>query len=409
MTKQPVLMVGGYYDMFKTVGDAGIELHVLISPTKQHEIYPSPVISYYFTNPENFEQCCAIVLPLHSDRIFGAIVSFYEPGLETAAMIGEMLKIPCNPISPVLKTKRKSILRESLKGTEFDTIPFALVSGADDACRFFSCLSERRVILKPSVGTGSRDVRLVRSKEEIYSYWNDVHNPKEMVLAEAFVEGTEYSAEGISISGDHTLLCVTEKLQCGEPFFMEYGHTQPAQLEQSNLVRISGWLNKMFDCLGHVDGPTHTEFKISSNGSLHLIEAHLRPGGSSIWDMTRHVTGYDVILLTIQSLLGLNETRPVGVEHNFLRGGAAVRFLHADPGIVKNVHLSSIAIGNGTLARIYPNYSCGGVVEQVHESRVPRIGGHVVVKGASRAEAETTADQISNKFIYKIIQQKDNI
>ena len=57
---------------------------------------------------------------------------------------------------------------------------------------------------------------------------------------------------------------------------------------------------KALDALKIKNGPSHTEFKIDSNGKIGIIEIGARMGGDCIGsDLVQISTGYDFLKLTI--------------------------------------------------------------------------------------------------------------
>ena len=104
------------------------------------------------------------------------------------------------------------------------------------------------------------------------------------MLVEEFIDGTEYSAEGVFINGKHRLLAITKKYTTGDPHFIETTHVQPYNLSKKYYKKIELYVKLFFESLGIHMGSTHTEFKIFRD-EVYIIETHTRYGGDRIWEL----------------------------------------------------------------------------------------------------------------------------
>ena len=158
------------------------------------------------------------------------------------------------------------------------------------------------VIVKPTDRSGSRGITKVDKKEEIKeAVKNAIDNSFEKrAIIEEFIGGHEYSCECISFHGKHQFLAITRKFTTGAPHFIETGHIQPSGLteEQERIVKYE--IFKALDALKIENGPSHSEFKIDTDGNIGIIEIGARMGGDCIGsDLVKISTGYDFLKLTI--------------------------------------------------------------------------------------------------------------
>ena len=144
------------------------------------------------------------------------------------------------------------------------------------------------VIVKPRDNSGSRGVKLCRSKEELESSMNEALEVSKLdtILVEEFIEGPEYSIESLhyTVNGQQPIAKViqfTEKKTTEFPYNVELGHIQPANISEENQQKIREIVSKIGTALHFENCPSHTELKINERG-IFVIETSPRLGGDYI-------------------------------------------------------------------------------------------------------------------------------
>ena len=139
------------------------------------------------------------------------------------------------------------------------------------------------VIVKPRDNSGSRGVKLCRSKEELEVSMSEALEVSKLdtVLVEEFIEGPEYSIEGLHHDGKSEVIQFTEKKTTEFPYNVELGHIQPANISEENQQKIHEIVEKIGKALNFVNCPSHTELKINERG-IFVIETSPRLGGDYI-------------------------------------------------------------------------------------------------------------------------------
>lgn len=152
------------------------------------------------------------------------------------------------------------------------------------------------VIVKPRDNSGSRGVKLCRDKKELQiSIDEALENSKlDTVLVEEFIEGPEYSIEGLHYDGKSEVIQFTEKKTTEFPYNVELGHIQPANISDENKQKIRVIVAKIGKALKFENCPSHTELKINERG-IFVIETSPRLGGDYITStLTPLSTGVNV-------------------------------------------------------------------------------------------------------------------
>ena len=139
------------------------------------------------------------------------------------------------------------------------------------------------VIVKPRDNSGSRGVKLCRSKGELEASMNEALEVSKLdtVLVEEFIEGPEYSIEGLHHDGKSEVIQFTEKKTTEFPYNVELGHIQPANISKENQQKIREIVAKIGSALHFENCPSHTELKINERG-IFVIETSPRLGGDYI-------------------------------------------------------------------------------------------------------------------------------
>ena len=139
------------------------------------------------------------------------------------------------------------------------------------------------LIVKPRDNSGSRGVKLCRTEEELVVSITEAlaYSKLDSVLVEEFIEGQEYSIEGLHYQGKSEVIQFTEKKTTEFPYNVELGHKQPAGLSEEQEDRIRELVEKIGKALRFENCPSHTELKINERG-IFVIETSPRLGGDYI-------------------------------------------------------------------------------------------------------------------------------
>jgi biotin carboxylase len=165
---------------------------------------------------------------------------------------------------------------------------------------------EYPVIVKPRDNSGSRGVIYCNNDDELKNAVKEAlqFTKKSNVLVEEFIDGKEYSVEGIHYKDDTYIIQVTEKITSSLPYNVEMGHIQPADLEDLEKDEIKELVSKAAKALRFENCASHTELKISAKG-IKIIETSPRLGGDFISStLTPLSTGINMEDLLIDISLG---------------------------------------------------------------------------------------------------------
>ena len=175
------------------------------------------------------------------------------------------------------------------------------------------------LIVKPSDRSGSLGVTKVETPSDFFPAIEKAISVsfKKQAMVEEFIEGREISVEFISYKGIHYPLQITDKVTTEAPHFVELEHHQPSSLSAEMYANIYEITKKALNALGLTNGASHSEYKITKEDRVAIMEIGGRMGGDFIGsDLVRLSTGYDFVRGVIDVALGTFE-EPKFTEHKY--------------------------------------------------------------------------------------------
>lgn len=236
-------------------------------------------------------------------------------------------------------------------------------------------------VLKDSAGTGSQNVWLLRTEEDLATALREAgERPlKGRLFAEPYLPGPVYSAETLTWAGHTRLLGVSSRLMSPEPYFREEITAFPVAFPAAQLRDLERWLGRVLGATGYTDRFAHIEFAMTLTGP-EIIEINPRIGGALVAEGMCRSLGYNVYTAMVETALG----REPDLLHAELPGGPAVAFVLGyprQPGLLQEISgLERLAELPGS-PRWYPVKALGDPVEHLGDSR--GYAGIVYAEGES--------------------------
>ena len=224
---------------------------------------------------QDYEGTCAVVDKYSIDSIVTAAT---DKPLVMMARIAEKYGFPFYSVETAEWSTDKFQMKQRFKEGDVLCAKGRLVKSVSEVEDF-----EYPVIIKPRDNSGSRGVKLCRSKEELDESMSEALEVSKLdtVLVEEFIDGPEYSIESLHHDGKSEVIQFTEKKTTEFPYNVELGHIQPANISEENKQKIREIIAKIGKALKFVNCPSHTELKINERG-IYVIETSPRLGGDYI-------------------------------------------------------------------------------------------------------------------------------
>lgn len=233
----------------------------------------------------------------------------------TVAYIAEKLGLVGNPYEVALRANNKYLMRQAFSGAGIPCPAYRKITSFEQLNTEAFRLP---LIVKPTDRSGSLGITKVEKFEDLHdAVETALHcSFKHEAIIEEFVEGREISVEFISYQGKHYPLQITDKVTTGAPHFVELEHHQPADLSEEQYAQIYDLTKSALNALGVTNGASHSEYKITADGSVYVMEIGARMGGDFIGsDLVMLSTGYDFLKGVINVALGQFEVPVFGETH----------------------------------------------------------------------------------------------
>ena len=301
-----ILLIGTVRPSHEFLKQAGHEL-VLFMP-KDKFIAADAGTAYQHTvllAPDTPPQAwAALAVPLHAQAPFDAVACFTDVYQEIAHTVARQLGVFCQVDANVLaRTSDKSRMRKALDEAGIAHCRYQFATGADAVSAAVYNIG-LPCILKPVAGQASQGVVKVSAPEQLAAalQWVGADALAHGVIVEEFMQGPEFSVEGITVAGRHHLIAVTQKYKDPQTF-VEIGHLVPAQISAADHAAIIAYVSDVLTALGFESGPSHTELILTERGPR-IVETHTRLGGDRIIHLVEHATGVNLYALSANQSTG---------------------------------------------------------------------------------------------------------
>ncbi|MFG3525907.1 ATP-grasp domain-containing protein [Streptomyces sp. NPDC047917] len=291
---------------------------------------------------QNERDPAGTVRAVHRPERVRAVVPATEYGVVAAAALAEAWGLPGAGTRAAAVLRDKTALRAHADSAGLPQPRWRPAESAEDVIAFRSGHGGR-CVLKPADLQASLGVRLLDEDDDVSSAWKATTSAGEpkmrsphagpgRFLVEERLFGPEVSVECLVDRGELLFVNVTEKLLHPGPAPVELGHVVPASLPPGVAGELTRLMGLLVESTGFGSGVLHAEWILVDGVRPHLVECAGRLPGDSIDLLIDLAHGGRVVadLLAVLGGTGLPGRGPA------LRG-AAIRFLSARPGVVRDV------------------------------------------------------------------------
>mgnify|MGYP002621653197 CR=1 FL=1 len=238
------------------------------------------------------------------EQIDGICTIASDVAAPTVAYVAEQMGLVGNSYECALRANDKYLMRNALQSAGILCPLFQMVKSAEEE---LNNAFTYPLIIKPTDRSGSLGVTkvsdVVARKYALQTALE--YSFKHEAIVEEYIEGREISVEFISYLGKHYPLQITDKVTTGAPHFVELEHHQPADLTTAQYEEIYAITKRALTALGVTNGASHSEYRITADGKIYVMEIGARMGGDFIGsDLVQLSTGYDFLRGVIEVALG---------------------------------------------------------------------------------------------------------
>lgn len=334
-------------------GDSGYRRYMLEAIAARYDILllsPDPlgweepfVHGYWRIDARDNRSTRALAADLARRHPVDGVLTYHEPCVELAAVIGQELGLPhCNPRAAAL-ARDKFAARSAQRAAGLPTVRFSLVRDRDEA-RFVARTIGYPVVVKPRALSAGFGVSLVVDDGEIGGAFDaaaasTLPEPwayRPGVLVEEYLDGPEISVDSVVQGGRVQPVVHARKLLGFEPAFEEVGHLVAGRdqvlPDRALAEEVEATVAATHRALGMDNTVTHTELRLTADGPR-VVELNGRSGGGLIPYLGTLATGVDLAVAAADVAVGDVPELAAGRS-----SAAGVGFLYATPAGQARLH-----------------------------------------------------------------------
>ena len=260
-----------------------------------------------------------------------AVIPGFEYFVPIAAYVSRELNNFGISLEHVMALRRKDLMRVALEKARLIQPNFCIVKSLyelDEAIKKIGFPA----VCKPIDAAGSVNVRKVNNRLEAVLaairilegqdiLWG--HSLSRVLLFEEYVEGKEFSLEGVVQNGRVIHFSMTEKFVSDQLEFIEIGHIVNVPMQQALKNKIEKYVEDVISVL-HIDHcPFHAEIRVTAKGQPILMEIAARLAGDKIGDLINLSTSINYFDYVFAAYLG-EILSPQKINHDY----AGIRFFY---------------------------------------------------------------------------------
>lgn len=301
--------------------------------------------------------------------------------MNLVAELGRTFGVPTLDDDTAALFTDKFLMREFSKKHGLRYPDYKFCKTVDDAISLQKEI-QKPIIIKPLDSNASHGVFKCNNEEDIRKHFEEslsFSRVEKSVLAERFIEGTEFTIDGVKTPHGHYTMAISEKKHfahnesiANELLFSHYNpNFDYDKLRATNDAFVMK-SNLQF-------GFTHAEYKYE-DGEYYLIEIAARGGGNMISScITQFMTGYDTYRYLVECATGNVHDENFSLRPEYKERAAVLKFF-ATPnggGIVRDVEGLDYLETEPDIKHYRLNFKVGDTIEDALNDSV-RIGFYIV-------------------------------
>lgn len=311
------------------------------------------------------------------------------------ALVAQRLGLPGPRIDAAQVAGNKYLQRRRCDELDLPIPAFSLCAYIDDAYEFAKAQGYP-IVLKPVDNRGGIGVHHVADEGQLEDAFTRalIASPSRLVLAEQFVRGTQIVIDGYARPGSGCRsLALGTKRMFQEPSVVAEEIAYPGKLSESTYRAAMNLNERLNEALGLQFGPTHSEYIITDDNDIVLIETANRGGGVHISEViVPVVSGFDLVGGYIDDVLGVaNGELPAPV-----RNPVMMRFLSFPPGTIRTIDGADNLLEEPDVLHLQLTVGPGDTIGNIENDRDRH--GYIIVATDDSRRVDRLIDRIDVKY-----------
>lgn len=301
------------------------------------------------------EETIRAITEFDDARRIAGVITIANDVPKTVSRVAEYLGLPGIDARAADILSDKSLMKAAFQAASIST-PSQWEAGRDwEARNSLRAAESGSYIVKPADGRGSIGVLVARSVREIPSLLSRsaIESGSSRFVIEEFVEGKQYSVEGIVVDSKFCLVGVAERnysrLAEFAPHIIEDGGDISETPDSILHAKFAEVMQSVADAVELDDGPLKGDLVVSPRGGVQVIEVAGRlSGGWFASHQIPYATGLDLMGFSILQALG--ETIPKESLIASRNWATCIRYWFPRPGRIRQVSgISELQSAEGVL------------------------------------------------------------
>lgn len=274
----------------------------------------------------------------------------------------------------------KFLMREFCKNHGLKYPEYKLCKIVEEALEFFNKLG-RDIIIKPLDSNASHGVFTIRNEHDLRIHFDETlsySRIEKAILAERYINGTEFTVDGIKTPHHHYTLAISQKKHFAHNKNIAYELFFTHESDMYDYHKLKQVNDAFIMNSGLEYGFTHAEYKYE-NGNFYLIEIAARGGGNEISSkITQFMSGLDTYEYLVKCALGEINDINFSIKPDFIKKAAVLHFFNTPQGggTVKAIHGENFLRNNPAILDYALNFKVGDEIRDALNDSV-RIGFYI--------------------------------
>ncbi|MEI4830664.1 ATP-grasp domain-containing protein [Bacillus sp. FJAT-53711] len=260
-----------------------------------------------FTDINDYDNIITTIEKLEkTGKNIKGIFSFIDPFVSVAARLSEKFCSNIVSTQAIYQMENKILTRNVLKNLPI-SLNYLIYKPTESLSSFIEKTKKMTfpLIVKSPKSTGSKDVLLVKDKDQLISSIQGLLKklPNEEILLEEYVDGPQYLVE-ILVQNEkvHIIAIIEQEITLFERFIVT-GYSLLGQVDKKLYNSLFNAINSIIQAFNMKNGACHLELR-RINDIWKLIEINPRISGGAMNDMIEIGHGINLVQETIQLMLG---------------------------------------------------------------------------------------------------------
>ncbi|HDR7686774.1 TPA: ATP-grasp domain-containing protein [Bacillus toyonensis] len=272
----------------------------------ERTIFPD-VHQMIFTDINDYDNIITTIEKLNkSGKNIKGIFSFIDPYVYMAARLSEKFCSNIVSTKAIHHMENKILTRNILKDLPI-SLNYSIYKPTESLSSFFKKNNKINfpLIVKSPKSTGSKDVLLVKNKDQLILSIQSLLNklPNEEILLEEYIDGPQYLVEILVQDGKVHIIAVIEQEITFFERFIVTGYSLLGRVEKRLYNSLFNAINSVIQAFNMKNGACHLELRRIDN-VWKLIEINPRISGGAMNDIIEIGHGINLVQETIRLMLG---------------------------------------------------------------------------------------------------------